>query len=139
MPTIFKLSEGCNLALHAMMILASEPEARHDTASLAQRLDASAHHLAKILQQLQRAGFVAAVRGPKGGFKLTKPASEVTLLTLYELIDGPLEVKDCLLDTPRCQGTSCCGVGRFLGRAGREFKQLLARTTLADVCQRWQP
>lgn len=137
MSALFKLSEGVNLGLHAMMKMALTPTVPCDTAGIAAALGASAHHLAKILQRLQRAGFIASVRGPKGGFLLARDPKTIHLLEIYEEIEGPVEIRYCLFDTPRCKSKSCCGVGEFIGQAGEEFRQLLAKSTLAEVAAKF--
>jgi Rrf2 family protein len=132
MASIVHLSEGANLALHAVMRLAQDPHALLDTRSLAGELGGSVAHLSKVLQRLQRAGILASVRGPAGGFRLARPPADVTLLQVYELIEGPLEIRDCLLDTPmRCPGH--CLFGDFLRSTGTRFRDLMTRTTLADL------
>ena len=137
MATLFKLSEGANLALHAMMVLAANPERPLDTVLVAERLGASAHHLAKILQRLNRAGLLQSVRGPKGGFRLARAPESIHLLEIYEAVEGPVETRYCLFDLPRCPAKKCCGVGEYLGRTGEEFRKLLEEQTLAAVASRF--
>ena len=47
-------------------------------------------YLLKILQQLVRANVLRSKRGPRGGFYLSRPAEEITLLQIIEAVDGPL-------------------------------------------------
>ena len=47
-------------------------------------------YLLKILQQLVRANVLRSKRGPNGGFKLARPASEITMLQIIEAVDGPM-------------------------------------------------
>ena len=46
-------------------------------------------YLAKHLQALTRAGVLESVPGPKGGYRLARPADEITMLEVVEAIDGP--------------------------------------------------
>jgi len=48
-------------------------------------------YLLKILLQLVRSDVLGSVRGPRGGFYLSRPAGEITLLQIFEAIEGPLE------------------------------------------------
>lgn len=132
MADIIRLSEGANLALHATMLLAGKLAQPQDTATLAETMGASSAHLSKVLQRLQRAGIVNSVRGPKGGFTLARKPQDITLLSIYEVIEGPLEVRTCLLGRAVCKPGKCI-FGDFLGSARREFKELLSQTTLASV------
>jgi Rrf2 family protein len=47
--------------------------------------------LLKILQQLVRSRILASERGPSGGFRLRRPAEDISLLEIIEAIDGPIE------------------------------------------------
>lgn len=61
-------------------------------------------YLLKILNQLARAGILRSKRGPRGGFKLGKQASEMSLLDVIEAVDGPmrsnLEIADITKNEP---------------------------------------
>jgi Rrf2 family protein len=128
---VIHVSEAANLAMHAMILLAAEPARALRVSQVAQALDASDHHLAKVLQRLSRAGLLSSTRGPRGGFLLRRSPQKVTLLEVYEAIEGALPTRYCLLGKPRCQGP--CVLGRFVEKATNKFKKQLARTRLADV------
>lgn len=135
MGSLIKVSEAASLGLHAAMLLAQDDGALVRTRDLGERIGASQAHLVKVLQSLSRAGLVATVRGPHGGARLARSAREISLLQVYEAVDGPLQSSECLLEKPVCSGR-CCQVGRVLHRLNQEARQHLARTSLADV---WAP
>lgn len=135
MAGLIRVSEAASLGLHAAMLLAKAEGERVRTRELGERIGASQAHLVKVLQALSRAGLVETERGPHGGVRLARPAASVTLLAVYEAIDGPLETTECLLDKPICDG-HCCVLGRVLHGMNQEAREHLARTTLADV---WRP
>jgi len=64
--------------------------------TLAGRLGVPGELLSKVLQRLQRAGLVAAVRGSRGGYSLQRPLSEISLREVIEASHGPLAVVDCV-------------------------------------------
>ncbi len=107
----------------------------HSTHGVAIALGVSEAHLAKVMQRLTRAGLVNSVRGPKGGFVPAKSPDNVTLLAIFEAIEGPFEPKGCLLKKPVCNGVDCI-LGRLLGNVNREISDYLANTKLSDVCQK---
>lgn len=131
---MINISQAASLALHAMAILAAESPNSCTTAELAKRLDASAAHLSKIMQRLRKAGLVEASRGPSGGFWLSRPAEEITLLEAYEAIEGRLNEKSCLMHNPVCRGHGCI-FADLLGDLGKQVRDYLSSTTLADVEQ----
>ena len=132
MPNILKVSEAASLALHTMVLLAAIPDELLSTHEIANLLGASQAHLSKVLQRLGREGLVNSVRGPKGGFSLARPASVITLLEVYQAIEGPLTETNCLLNDQLCDGESCI-LGALLKNTNREVKEYLSKTRLSEV------
>ena len=132
MGRIVNVSEAAALGLHAMIHLANHDGQTVPVAEIAESLDASANHMSKVLQRLARAGLVRSLRGPAGGFALARPTDAITLLDVYEEIDGPLRSDACLFDLPVCEGRSCV-LGGLLGRVTEQVRGYLAGTTLADL------
>jgi Rrf2 family protein len=132
MGSILRISEAASLALHTMVVLAADPEKQRPTREIAAELEGSEFHLAKILQRLSRAGFVSAVRGPKGGFLIRKPADSITLMDIYEAIEGPFEPDTCLAAVPICKGGQCM-LGDLLGSINDQVKAYFSRTRLSDL------
>lgn len=82
--------------LHCATSLAQlEAGATALAAQLAQYFDLPAAYLAKQLQALVKAGVLAATTGPRGGFRLARPASEITLLQIVEAVDGACSPSEC--------------------------------------------
>lgn len=131
MSGIVHLSEAANLGLHAMIVLAGEPKALIRTAEMAELLSVSGDHLAKVLQGLVRAGLLESTRGPRGGFQLSRPASDISLLEIYQAIEGELRPSACLLGQPRCSGE--CVLGDFILSVNEDFRKRFAHTRLSDV------
>jgi len=74
---------------------------------LAQRLRVPGELLSKVLQRLQRAGLVAAVRGSRGGYRLLRPLAQISLREVIEASHGPLAVVDCVKHGACPQETHC--------------------------------
>ncbi|MBN1826942.1 MAG: Rrf2 family transcriptional regulator [Candidatus Eisenbacteria bacterium] len=115
-----------------MMFLAEEPDRKATTARIANRFRFSAHHLAKVHQRLAKAGLLLPVRGPGGGVSLRKPPGEITLLEVYEAIEGPMPVCGCVFGKPVC-GRKSCLFGGLLKGVNDTIREHFARTTLADL------
>ena len=58
--------------------------------AVAKEYNIPAEYLLKILQQLVRANVLRSKRGPRGGFWLSRPPAEITLLEVIEAIEGPV-------------------------------------------------
>jgi len=117
------------MAWHTMALLASHGNGLLSAKQMAATLKASEAHLAKVLQRLGKAGLVQSTRGRCGGFRLGKPADEITLLDIYESIEGPLEAADCLIGDPICRGDNCL-LGGLLDSINDQVSTYLERTHL---------
>lgn len=130
MKTILKISEAFSLGLHAAAVIASsEGGSPLTTHRISSKLEVSESHLSKVLQRLTKTGILKSSRGPKGGFSLAKPASSIALLDVYESVEGPLELGDCLIGTQICGGKSCV-FDDLIHKVNNQFEHYLENTTL---------
>lgn len=131
MSSVLKISEATSLALHSMVLLSVGPQESLSTWEMAGILKASEAHLAKVLQRLSKQGLVRSVRGPRGGFVLGRSADDITLLEVYEAVEGPLASGDCLLDTPVCGGE--CILGDLLHSVNGQVRDYLSQKRISDL------
>jgi len=75
---------------------------------------------------------VRSLRGPKGGFVLSRPPDAITMLEVFEAIEGPLVPHTCLFRQKVCDGAECI-LGDCLTRASESLKTRLTRTRVADL------
>jgi Rrf2 family protein len=130
MSSIVALTEAASIGLHSMVLIAKSDEILN-VSKIAEFIGSSRHHVAKIMQRLSKAGFVYSTRGPAGGFVLKKAPSEVTLLAIYEAIEGTLAVQTCPLSRETCPFQECI-LGDLSLRMSGEIKQYLENRTLQD-------
>jgi Rrf2 family protein len=131
-----KWNESTRLALLAAVELAQAGEGRVSAADVARRHGASGHHVAKVLQRLARAGLARAVRGAGGGYRLARPAKDITLYQIVELFEGEaLGRRAAGRDKPEPAAGDAAGrVGRVLAELDEQALftlQSIRLTTLA--------
>jgi Rrf2 family protein len=85
-----------------------------------------------VLQRLTKVELVRSVRGPRGGFILTRAPESVTLLEVFEAIEGRFEPSQCLLSSAICEGDDCI-LGKIVVEANSMLRTRLEETTLVDV------
>lgn len=90
--------------------------------------------LAQILHELKRTGLVTSRRGKTGGWKLTRPPAEVTLLTLVEALEP-----EALGQLPVATGESGVVVSRLWGEVRESSRKILAATTLEMLAASAEP
>jgi Rrf2 family protein len=86
--------------------------------------------LAKIFQELVKAGLVRSNRGAGGGFTLTRRPSQITVLDIIEAIEGRIIFQRCKLEKPDCEHMGGCALCGLFSQAQDGVKDVLARTTL---------
>ncbi len=131
MSSMLRVSDAASLAIHAMGYLANMGGKLVSIHDIARELNVSENHLAKVAQRLAKCGLVVGVRGPKGGLKLSKDAKEISLLTIYEAIEGNVPQVKCLLGRPAF-GKKCCILGELLHSINQQVVEYLGKTTLAQ-------
>ncbi len=129
MSSIICTSEAATLALHAAGLLAAH-DGPLSTPVMARALGASSATLSKVMQRMTHTGIVRSKRGPHGGFTLAVDPREISLLEIYEAVEGPIEVTRCLLGAPVC-GKKRCPLGGLFERVSGEVARKLAETPLA--------
>ncbi len=134
MSRAIRIPEAVSLALHSMAILAARPDEVLPTREIAGTLGGSSAHLAKVLKILENDGFVRSQRGPSGGFQLARSADSISLLEIYEAIEGPLSTEGCLLATGLCQNEGCV-FGNLLDSLDNQFREHLKKTRLTQLAE----
>jgi Rrf2 family protein len=84
------------------------------------------------LQRLTKAGILRSSRGPGGGFTLNRTAREISLLDLFESVEGPLKLDNCLIGTQICGGKSCV-FDDLIDKVNGQFKAYLENTTVETI------
>jgi Rrf2 family transcriptional regulator, iron-sulfur cluster assembly transcription factor len=88
------LTCASSYALHAVVFMARQktdaPIASH---KIAEALDMPDRFLLKVLHPLVEANLLESIKGPKGGYKLARPADEISVLAIVEGVDGAIDGK----------------------------------------------
>ncbi len=134
MADIIKISDATALALHSMVHLAIEPDKQSTTAEIADAFEASKHHLAKVHQRLTKGGLIISTRGPSGGVGLAKAPVEITLLEIYEVMEGPMLCQPCLFGKEVCPRANCV-LGTLLPGLARQMRDYFEQTSLAQLAK----
>lgn len=143
-----RLSEGVEAALHCALVLGALPEGKVISGKdLARMFGVSESYLLKHLRAMVSADVATAVPGPRGGFRLARPAGQVTMLDVVEAIDGKGPAFVCR-EIRQSGATSCgdprayprdCLVKQRMMQAEDAWRQVLAAQTLADLAREAAP
>lgn len=136
-----RMSDGVEWALHCSTVLAVVPPDRGMTAAkLAEYHGVPAAYLAKHLQALTRAGVFEAVPGRRGGYRLARPAAEITVLDVVEAVEGRTRAFECNeirqrgpASGPKSDYRGVCGIARVMYDAEAAYRDELRKVTINDL------
>jgi Rrf2 family protein len=136
-----RLSEGVEWGLHCVTLAALlPPGSALPAARLAEFHGVPTAYLAKHLQALSRDGVLEAVPGPRGGYRLARPADAITVLEVVEAVDGAEPAFRCTeirrqgpTRVPAREYRFPCAIHAVMDRADSAWRAELARTSIAAV------
>lgn len=107
-------------------------------AEIAKRQEISLSYLEQLFAKLRKGGLVKSVRGPGGGYRLSRPAAEMRIADIVLAVDEPLSATRCEPGSPKgCTGTTTrCVTHDLWEELGRQIHVFLASVSLADVVER---
>jgi len=127
-------SKPCMHGLRAVIFIAtrnSESPVRGE--DIATEEDLPQPFLSKILKVLASRTILHSVRGPGGGFKLARPASQIRLLDIVEAIDGLSMFEECALGWKSCRDEQPCPLHQSWKPMREGLRAYLTNTSVADL------
>lgn len=103
---------------------------------IAGRQGISEKYLWHLLDYLRTAGLVRSVRGFRGGFLLARDPSEIRLSELFQILEGPVVIVDCIAGLRECDRADECVTQEIWLRVNQAITDVLESTTLADLIRR---
>lgn len=130
-----QLSTKGRYAVMAMTELAGQESGRAvPLAAIAERQQISRPYLEQLFARLRRQGLVRSVRGPGGGYRLARPAADLSVAEVVTAVDEPLRATRCVGEGPGCMtGGVRCLTHDLWVETGRQIHDYLAGVSLADV------
>jgi Rrf2 family protein len=128
------LSQTAVYALRASLTLADMHDSGPVTVDdISSRLGVPRNYLSKILHTLARGGVLTSTRGPGGGFRLARPAADLTLSEIVRHFDEVPEDAGCLLGREKCSDADPCPAHERWKDVAVAVHKFFNETTLADV------
>ena len=130
---MFQVSTKAQYALGALQVLATTPGQYVSVKTLASRKRYPLSYLQEVLTPLKAARLVESKEGSGGGYRLAKPARQITLLSVLEAIDGPLIPVKCVDPLSHCPKEKFCGSRTVWQEATEQLKKFFTVKTVADI------
>ncbi len=128
------ISKTNQYALRAVLYLAQYgADSPLRAGEIADGLSLPANYLSKILHTLAKAGVLVSERGPKGGFRLARPASEVALAEVMAPFESFVQQRTCLLGRDECSEEHPCRIHDLWKSASDPVLDFFHQTVIADL------
>jgi Rrf2 family transcriptional regulator, iron-sulfur cluster assembly transcription factor len=103
-------SKSCKYGIRAVLHLAvySSDQKKLGVTEIADQLEVPKHFLAKILQQLTKANLISSIKGPSGGYYLSRKNNESNLKEVIITLDGSHVFMGCILGLKECSSEKPC-------------------------------
>jgi FeS assembly SUF system regulator len=130
---MIRLGRHTDYGIVLMAHLADAGEGPHAARDLAAETQLPLPAVSKLLKTLAREGLLVSARGAKGGYQLSRPASEITVPEMIEALEGPIALTDCTLHEGACSQESSCHVRSPWQRINQAVNDALSRIRLSDL------
>jgi len=129
-----QLNNTSQYAIRILSYIANQHDKKLCNAKeLSQILSIPYKFLAKITTQLVKSNFIVSIRGREGGYKLSRPSSQITIMSILDNFNENKQQKDCLLGIGKCDGSNKCGLHDQWVEPNKLIKNMFINTTLANL------
>ena len=131
-----KLTRASSYAIHALVFMAgqknSRPIASHN---IAQARGIPERFLLKVLKPLVSVRLLMSIKGPNGGYRLARPANEITLLDILEAVDGPIRGQASFA-RDETDGSLNRRLDHICSQAAEQVRKQLQKVRISDLAGR---
>jgi Rrf2 family nitric oxide-sensitive transcriptional repressor len=129
-----RLTTRTNLALRVLMACGVNTGKILRTADIAERCNASVHHLLQVVNVLQDHGYIETLRGRNGGLRLLRADDHISIGEVFRLFESGTPFAECFDPVQNtCPLSATCRLRNFIARALEAFYHELDMVTLADL------
>lgn len=134
------LSNTSKYAIRSVIYLAlySSSEEKVGLKEISEELGIPAPFLGKILQMLTRHQILDSAKGPHGGFTLKKPAIDISLMEIIDVVDGTDAFNQCLIRTSACSKDSPCSLHDKVAPYRKGLRSTLMTESIADLASEFR-
>lgn len=100
--------------------------------NISMRQNISEYYLEQLFSPLRKAQLIKSVRGAQGGYILNKAPDEITVSDIFDVLEGPIEISECLEDDV-CTNSSCCASRLLWAKLKESIDKVTKSMTLQDI------
>ncbi|MEW8955546.1 Rrf2 family transcriptional regulator [Clostridium sp.] len=100
--------------------------------SISKRQHISEYYLEQLFSPLRKSGLIKSIRGAQGGYVLNKAPEEITVADIMNVLEGPIEISDCV-DSTTCSNIDCCATRLLWEKIKNSIDSVMESVTLRDI------
>ena len=130
------LSNTCKIAIKAVIYICSkfDTNGKSGIKEIAEYINANEHTIGKILQILVKHNVIKSMKGPSGGFYISKEQQNQPIINIVEAIDGKEIFQSCGLGLSKCSSTHPCPIHNEYKKARDIIERLFREKRVLDLC-----
>lgn len=130
---MLRVSRLTDYATVVMTCIAAHPATVLSTGQIADETHLEIPTVSKLLKALAHASLVESFRGVNGGYRLARPASDISLAEIVEALEGPIGMTECSAADGQCDREARCGVRHSWQRINDVLNHTLRGVSLAEM------
>lgn len=132
---MLRLTKLADYGILLMTHMAASEDELHTAGDLAAMTHVPQPTVSKILQMLLSDKLLVSIRGARGGYRLARPASEISIVDVIASLEGDIALTECNLDDCDCAQQPVCSISGSWQRINEAVHMALQGITLADMAQ----
>ena len=131
------LSNTCKTAIKAVIYLSSKFDTEENAGikEISEYINANEHTVGKILQILVKQNVIKSMKGPSGGFYISREQQKQAIINIVEAIDGKQIFKSCGLGLSKCSSSHPCPIHDDYKVARNIIGNLFRQKKVIDLCE----
>lgn len=130
-----KLSTKGRYGVKAMFELALHFEGESvSIKEISEKINVSEYYLEQLFSSLRKAGLIKSIRGAQGGYLLAKNPDSITVADIFNVLEGPIEISDCVIeDEANCARVDYCATRLLWIKISDSVNQVINSISLQDM------
>ena len=131
---MLRMTKQADYAIVLLTRMAGDPASRLNASEIAGQTGLPQPIVSKILKLLARREILVSHRGAKGGYRLARAASDISVAQIIEAVEGPIAITECVDETPgECSQEPICPVRSNWQQINHAVRDALERITLQEM------
>ena len=130
---MLKISKLTDYGVLVLSQLAAQGSTQQSVDDLATSTGLAVTTIRKVMKALADSGLVITKRGVKGGYRIARPPSQISLRDVVEAFEGPIALTECSTTDSACDITDTCNLSDSWGGINQLILQMMSRISLEEV------